>query len=199
MNSPCISSGNLCGSLLPVSSGLPCTTLISRTPARIPCTSKESGGRTASRRKSGRPSRANRNMRVSAHSRSEEHTSELQSRLHLVCRLLLEKKKKLTLTPPAVREMGEAFRPPRVPHQADIVLSLVAAQPYRLGPRAPSRDDEPCLPDAQLIDTAPSAARTHAHCATQSSAVRHPRPTRPQANAEPSSSTPLSLSAMRLF
>src|SRR2546429_3694927 len=28
-------------------------------------------------------------------SRSEEHTSELQSRLHLVCRLLLEKKKKI--------------------------------------------------------------------------------------------------------
>src|SRR2546422_2672946 len=30
-----------------------------------------------------------------AWTRSEEHTSELQSRLHLVCRLLLEKKKKL--------------------------------------------------------------------------------------------------------
>src|SRR2546429_6455530 len=29
--------------------------------------------------------------------RSEEHTSELQSRLHLVCRLLLEKKKPTTL------------------------------------------------------------------------------------------------------
>src|SRR2546422_8404544 len=29
--------------------------------------------------------------------RSEEHTSELQSRLHLVCRLLLEKKKKEVL------------------------------------------------------------------------------------------------------
>src|SRR2546422_7390715 len=29
--------------------------------------------------------------------RSEEHTSELQSRLHLVCRLLLEKKKKLPI------------------------------------------------------------------------------------------------------
>src|SRR2546422_6779473 len=28
--------------------------------------------------------------------RSEEHTSELQSRLHLVCRLLLEKKKKMS-------------------------------------------------------------------------------------------------------
>src|SRR2546429_6287483 len=33
--------------------------------------------------------------------RSEEHTSELQSRLHLVCRLLLEKKKKKHMnTPP---------------------------------------------------------------------------------------------------
>src|SRR5690349_22331585 len=31
---------------------------------------------------------------VRAHSRSEEHTSELQSRRDLVCRLLLEKKKK---------------------------------------------------------------------------------------------------------
>src|SRR2546422_3126239 len=29
--------------------------------------------------------------------RSEEHTSELQSRLHLVCRLLLEKKKTITI------------------------------------------------------------------------------------------------------
>src|SRR2546422_7364559 len=31
--------------------------------------------------------------------RSEEHTSELQSRLHLVCRLLLEKKKKKSTVP----------------------------------------------------------------------------------------------------
>src|SRR3712207_7599847 len=29
--------------------------------------------------------------------RSEEHTSELQSRQHLVCRLLLEKKKKISI------------------------------------------------------------------------------------------------------
>src|SRR3989449_11745954 len=41
-----------------------------------------------------------RNVRLDAQAgrgqadRSEEHTSELQSRLHLVCRLLLEKKKK---------------------------------------------------------------------------------------------------------
>src|SRR3989441_3578478 len=32
--------------------------------------------------------------------RSEEHTSELQSLAYLVCRLLLEKKKKVTNTPP---------------------------------------------------------------------------------------------------
>src|SRR5689334_23399943 len=34
--------------------------------------------------------------------RSEEHTSELQSQFHLVCRLLLEKKKKKRLTTNAV-------------------------------------------------------------------------------------------------
>src|SRR2546429_5382195 len=34
-----------------------------------------------------------RQFRPGRSSRSEEHTSELQSRLHLVCRLLLEKKK----------------------------------------------------------------------------------------------------------
>src|SRR2546422_1354943 len=41
--------------------------------------------------------------------RSEEHTSELQSRLHLVCRLLLEKKKKI---PPSCRSRS---RPRRYP------------------------------------------------------------------------------------
>src|SRR2546422_1190114 len=39
--------------------------------------------------------------------RSEEHTSELQSRLHLVCRLLLEKKK----TPHGGRLRGHVQRP----------------------------------------------------------------------------------------
>src|SRR2546422_11170180 len=38
----------------------------------------------------GQPDRVNQHHGL----RSEEHTSELQSRLHLVCRLLLEKKKK---------------------------------------------------------------------------------------------------------
>src|SRR5689334_24788484 len=35
---------------------------------------------------------------VSPATRSEEHTSELQSQFHLVCRLLLEKKKKTNKT-----------------------------------------------------------------------------------------------------
>src|SRR2546422_2873419 len=38
--------------------------------------------------------------------RSEEHTSELQSRLHLVCRLLLEKKKKKRRGWPRDRRQG---------------------------------------------------------------------------------------------
>src|SRR5216684_7402759 len=43
--------------------------------------------------------------------RSEEHTSELQSRLHLVCRLLLEKKKKK-----ASRTRREAQKHKRMTH-----------------------------------------------------------------------------------
>src|SRR5438876_3305929 len=40
-------------------------------------------------------SRAGRSCGTSTSVRSEEHTSELQSPVHLVCRLLLEKKKKV--------------------------------------------------------------------------------------------------------
>src|SRR2546422_5700255 len=40
------------------------------------------------------PIRGEEGMNRAKALRSEEHTSELQSRLHLVCRLLLEKKKK---------------------------------------------------------------------------------------------------------
>src|SRR2546422_10186938 len=42
----------------------------------------------------GRVRSSSRSTASRAVPRSEEHTSELQSRLHLVCRLLLEKKKK---------------------------------------------------------------------------------------------------------
>src|SRR2546422_2541339 len=46
--------------------------------------------------------------------RSEEHTSELQSRLHLVCRLLLEKKKKTSrhnVPPPTNRPRSSPTKP----------------------------------------------------------------------------------------
>src|SRR2546429_7077283 len=67
--------------------------------------SNSSRRRSPSRRTcAGRRSRGPRRLRRSESGgtayfpkrvRSEEHTSELQSRLHLVCRLLLEKKKKI--------------------------------------------------------------------------------------------------------
>src|SRR2546429_6825782 len=55
--------------------------------------------RVPSRRSEGRKPRATERVRCRCRAspcrgRSEEHTSELQSRLHLVCRLLLEKKKR---------------------------------------------------------------------------------------------------------
>src|SRR2546429_6387544 len=45
--------------------------------------------------------------------RSEEHTSELQSRLHLVCRLLLEKNKDIELSgaTASIRRVARATRP----------------------------------------------------------------------------------------
>src|SRR5437660_2707449 len=70
----------------PTSTLFPYTTLFRSHPCR---SKRERGG--ARRSKEGLP----RTVSVlSVLSRSEEHTSELQSRGHLVCRLLLEKKKK---------------------------------------------------------------------------------------------------------
>src|SRR3712207_7203059 len=54
--------------------------------------SPRQNGTSTTRRKSMAPAR--RPLRVALAKRSEEHTSELQSRQYLVCRLLLEKKKK---------------------------------------------------------------------------------------------------------
>src|SRR5258705_10146619 len=65
--------------------------------------------------------------RVAVAERSEEHTSELQSLRHLVCRLLLEKKNKQPsrqhqprLWLPIAGSAGVA--PPRVKFQYDLVL-----------------------------------------------------------------------------
>src|ERR1039457_7659584 len=43
------------------------------------------------------------------HYRSEEHTSELQSPCNLVCRLLLEKKKKKNKEPPDVHNINRQY------------------------------------------------------------------------------------------
>src|SRR6266550_8302589 len=56
--------------------------------AHVPGARRSPGSRCGYERRGSRSAPARRARR------SEEHTSELQSRLHLVCRLLLEKKKK---------------------------------------------------------------------------------------------------------
>src|SRR2546422_4622219 len=56
--------------------------------SRMPCGVMMAGGPASTSQASKYPRRG----------RSEEHTSELQSRLHLVCRLLLEKKKKIDMS-----------------------------------------------------------------------------------------------------
>src|SRR6266436_2180433 len=63
--------------------------------------------------------------------RSEEHTSELQSRLHLVCRLLLEKKKNMLALAGAVHigrieEIDSCFQRP-----ADFFFFLMIRRPPR--------------------------------------------------------------------
>src|SRR2546422_6366828 len=65
------------------------------------------------------PSTIHRRAPDTERPRSEEHTSELQSRLHLVCRLLLEKKKTRRESSPGRRHDGdrraraERAHPPR--------------------------------------------------------------------------------------
>src|SRR5437899_8824981 len=49
--------------------------------------------------------------------RSEEHTSELQSLRHLVCRLLLEKKKRTTAEQAQLERQTRALRPRHRLHQ----------------------------------------------------------------------------------
>src|SRR5260370_11009755 len=60
--------------------------------ARRPDSLRDNGP-AQSRRPLGTPPSGPQGARRELHKRSEEHTSELQSHLNLVCRLLLEKKK----------------------------------------------------------------------------------------------------------
>src|SRR2546429_1889597 len=82
-------AGTCCGTLQ-------CGRAATRSRPRWPCAppGSDSGSRTSRSRPSTATSRVICRRRGTCRgSRSEEHTSELQSRLHLVCRLLLEKKK----------------------------------------------------------------------------------------------------------
>src|SRR5206468_12000182 len=75
---------------------------LSCTPAPTTTTPRSAGGRAGWATAPGRRRRSRRSARsrgatctaTGGRSRSEEHTSELQSRSDLVCRLLLEKKKR---------------------------------------------------------------------------------------------------------
>src|SRR2546429_3557375 len=87
-----------------------------RAPARYPCMGRARP--RAARRIRDRRTAAGARRRASAwlarRDRSEEHTSELQSRLHLVCRLLLEKKKTEQYITPNWQELPTApcYTPP---------------------------------------------------------------------------------------
>src|SRR3712207_7084413 len=90
-SSECISFFFLMIRRPPRSTLFPYTTLFrspaGRTCARPRCPRSEHGGAASPRPRAASP-------RSPPRRRSEEHTSELQSRQYLVCRLLLEKKKK---------------------------------------------------------------------------------------------------------
>src|SRR5437660_4228289 len=79
----------------PRSTLFPYTTLFRSVSCRGPCSSRPLGPRSV-RKSAERPRGPSHASSGSSFPppRSEEHTSELQSRGHLVCRLLLEKKKK---------------------------------------------------------------------------------------------------------
>src|SRR5690349_22423169 len=71
------------------------------------------------------PNSSDRNLGPVPKNRSEEHTSELQSRRDLVCRLLLEKKKRITLATQCV-----AAHP--LPGIALAIVPLTARTPCRV-------------------------------------------------------------------
>src|SRR5258705_9849434 len=76
----------------PRSTLFPYTTLFRSTPEQVG--SALAGAGVVSRRRMDVVERSDGITLDDVHPRSEEHTSELQSLRHLVCRLLLEKKKK---------------------------------------------------------------------------------------------------------
>src|SRR3712207_7920020 len=86
----------------PRSTLFPYTTLFRSYPALLPLPYAPSSGRNLCLKSRSRRRHRNRSKpeirRRPNRQRSEEHTSELQSRQYLVCRLLLEKKKNIFIT-----------------------------------------------------------------------------------------------------
>src|SRR5256884_285694 len=92
----------------------------------------------------------------SADRRSEEHTSELQSRLHLVCRLLLEKKKTNNLPQHPHRHTRDRhpvrtrlrISEPALPHQIHVPCTSAPAgsRPHVLNPHTVSQPRQNAVP-----------------------------------------------------
>src|SRR2546422_4911814 len=83
--------------------------------------SHPSSGLTRSRSRTVRRRRLSTRAPTHMGPRSEEHTSELQSRLHLVCRLLLEKKNKSENLRSAT-DLTETAPPPQAPRVPKLLL-----------------------------------------------------------------------------
>src|SRR5439155_23606144 len=88
----------------PASTLFPYTTLFRSPSASRSGCHPSPAPRTRARARRPSPRRAGHVLECGAQARSEEHTSELQSRGHTVCRPLLEKKKQVRR--PAAREHG---------------------------------------------------------------------------------------------
>src|SRR5690606_42011494 len=78
----------------PISTLFPYTTLFRSLPGTIPLEVYENINRATYKLRPFQATNKTEDVQSDKPSRSEEHTSELQSRENLVCRLLLEKKKK---------------------------------------------------------------------------------------------------------
>src|SRR5256884_1286706 len=91
-------------------------------------------GSARSTRSSGATWTCSRGCSRTRHRRSEEHTSELQSRLHLVCRLLLEQKNAATYQPLPSRDPPP---PPVGPRLANPPPAPPSATPLSRGLHRP--------------------------------------------------------------
>src|SRR2546429_4812687 len=91
-------------------------------------------------------------MGPEAPTRSEEHTSELQSRLHLVCRLLLEKKKHLETLLAVLRHLDDPLADRLLPSLGSLEFEVHLAVYVSLRYHADCLDSGPSLRKVQLVE-----------------------------------------------